>query len=93
MFTVAKGFPACYISNPFGKGNNCQQVKLNKEKNKISTKSSKVILSESEHFGKEMIAVVGVKEIQLFECISTSFGFLAKLRNHPRNGRQRENDF
>jgi hypothetical protein len=48
-------------------------------------------LSKFEHFGKEMMTVVGVKKIQLFECVSTSFGFLAKLRNHPRNGRQREN--
>jgi short subunit dehydrogenase-like uncharacterized protein len=38
-----------------------------------------------------MITVIGVKKIQLFECVSTSFGFLAKRRNHPRNGRQREN--
>jgi hypothetical protein len=38
-----------------------------------------------------MIAVIGVKKIQLFECAGTSFGFLAKCRNHPRNGRQREN--
>jgi hypothetical protein len=38
-----------------------------------------------------MITVIGVKKIQLFECAGTSFGFLARRRNHPRNGRQREN--
>jgi hypothetical protein len=38
-----------------------------------------------------MITVIGVKKIQLLECVSASFGFLAKRRNHPRNGRQREN--
>jgi hypothetical protein len=40
-----------------------------------------------------MIAAVGVKKIHLFECASTSFGFLARHRNHPRNGRHRKNDF
>ena len=40
-----------------------------------------------------MDAVVGVRKIQLLECVSTSFGGLAKRRNHPRNGRRQENDF